>query len=39
LAFGIGGSLLIAASFDDSLSRAEEGALNSHRLILYTLAA
>ena len=39
LAFGIGGSLLIAASFDDSLSRAEDGALNSYRLILYTLAA
>ena len=39
LAFGVGGSLLIAASFDDSLSRAEDGALNSHRLILYTLAA
>ncbi len=39
LTFGIGGSLLIAASFDDALSRAEDAALNSHRLLLYTLAA
>ena len=39
LTFGIGGSLLMAASFDDALSRAEDSALNSHRLLLYTLAA
>lgn len=39
LTFGIGGSLLIAASFDDALSRAQEGAGSSHRLLLYTLAA
>jgi signal transduction histidine kinase len=39
LTFGIGGSLLIAASFNDMLSRAEDAALHSHRLLLYTLAA
>lgn len=39
MTFGIGGSLLISASFDESLSRAKEGAVSSHILLLYTLAA
>jgi signal transduction histidine kinase len=39
LTFGVGGSLLIMASFNDALSRAEQSALASHRLLLYTLAA
>ncbi len=39
ITFGIGGSLLISASFDESLSRARESSLASHRLLLYTLAA
>lgn len=39
LTFGLGGSLLIAASFDDSLSRTTDAALNAHKLLLYTLAA
>jgi signal transduction histidine kinase len=39
LTFGIGGSLLISASFDDSLRRAENSAISAHKLMLYTLAA
>jgi signal transduction histidine kinase len=39
LTFGIAGSLLISASFNDSLSREKEAAVSSHRLLLYTLAA
>lgn len=39
LTFGTAGSLLISASFNDSLSRTKEAAVGSHRLLLYTLAA
>ena len=39
LAFGIGGSLLIAASISDATGREQEAAISSHRMILYTLAA
>ena len=39
MTFGIGGSLLITASFDNALGRAEQSALDAHRLLLYTLAA
>jgi signal transduction histidine kinase len=39
LTFGVGGSLLISASFDDSLSRAINAAVGAHKLMLYTLAA
>lgn len=39
LTFGIGGSLLISASFDDALNREEEVAFDSYQLVLYTLQA
>jgi len=39
LAFGIGGSVLIATSTGNSLNQSQETAASSHRLILYTLSA
>jgi len=38
LAFGIGGSILIATSTGNSLNQSQESAASSHRLILYTLS-
>ena len=37
LAFGIGGSLLIALNFSGNLERAQEAALNSYKMVLGTL--
>jgi len=39
LAYGIGGSVLIATSAGNSLDQSRSSAASSHRLILYTLAA
>ena len=39
LAFGIGGSALIAASTVNSLEQSQESAASSHRLLLFTLSA
>jgi len=39
LAFGIGGSVLITTSTNNSLDQSQDAAANSHRLILYTLSA
>ena len=39
LAFGVGGSALIAASTGNSLNQSQNSAASSHRLILYTLSA
>ena len=39
LAFGIGGSVLIATSTGNSLNQQQDAAANSHRLILHMLAA
>ena len=39
LAFGIGGSVLITTSTDNSFQQSLSSAANAHRLILYTLSA
>ena len=39
LAFGVGGSVLIAASTGNSLDQLQNSAASSHRLILYALSA
>ena len=39
LAFGIGGSALIATSTGNSLNQSQDAAASSHRLILYALSA
>jgi len=39
LAFGIGGSILIATSTVNSLNQSQDAAASSHRLILFTLSA
>ena len=39
LTFGIGGSLLISASFSDALNREKEAAFDAYQLVLYTLQA
>lgn len=39
LAFGIGGSMLISATFSDSQARARESAMASHMQMLYYLSA
>ena len=39
LAFGICGSVLIAASTGNSLNQSQDAAASAHRLILYTLSA
>ena len=39
LAFGIGGSVLIATSTGNSLDQSQNSAASAHRLILYTLSA
>ena len=38
LAFGVGGSVLITTSTNSALDQAQDAAVNSHRLILYTLS-
>ena len=38
LAFGVGGSILIATSTGNSLNQSQESAASAHRLILYTLS-
>lgn len=37
LTFGLGGSLLILFSANQALSRAEDAAMSSHRMMMYTL--
>jgi len=39
LAFGVGGSVLIATSTGNLLGQAQEAAASSHRLLLFTLSA
>ena len=39
LAFGVGGSVLIATSTGNSLNQTQNAAASSHRLILYTMSA
>ena len=39
LAFGIGGSVLITTSTENSFRQSQESAAGAHRLILYTLSA
>jgi len=38
LAFGVGGSILIATSTGNSLDQSQDAAASSHRMILYTLS-
>jgi len=39
IAFGVGGSVLITTSTNNSLDQSQDAAASSHRLILYTLSA